>query len=230
MQLSNLPKTLLILALTAVIFQACGGTKPADQASGPPADAQRTEPPYANAEPEKYQTEIVVTAGSLVEKFMAVRSGGKWRVDTAYGDPKQVTTLRTDKDYVMSIATRSYSNYQSGHGYDERARMVEDITRGMINSRTNAVFEKLGSEGGVTKYRKWGEAGKDLVSIVSFDEKAGIPVKMEIFKNTPGTGPADVTVQLVNFKAEPDETLLAIPKDFKEVPIEDMKKVLVAAP
>ncbi len=230
MQLSNLPKTLLILALTSVIFQACGGTKPADQASGPPADAQRTEPPYANAEPEKYQTEIVVTAGTLVEKFMAVRSGGKWRVDTAYGDPKQVTTLRTDKDYVISIATRSYSNYQSGHGYDERARMVEDITRGMINSRTNAVFEKLGSEGGVTKYRKWGEAGKDLVSIVSFDEKAGIPVKMEIFKNTPGTGPAAVTVQLVNFKAEPDETLLAIPKDFKEVPIEDMKKVLVAAP
>jgi len=53
---------------------------------------------------------------------------------------------------------------------------------------------------------------------------------MEIFKTTPGTGPADITVQLVNFKLEPDETLLAIPKDFKEIPIQDMKKILIAAP
>lgn len=230
MQLSNLPKILLILTFSVVVFQGCGGNKPADIDSGPPADAQKAEPPYANAEPEKYQTEIVVTSGAVVENFMVVRNGGKWRVDTAFGEPKQVTTIRTDKDYVLSIASKSFAEYQSGHGYEERAQMVEDITHGMINSRTNAVFEKLDTAGGVTKYRKWGEAGKNLVSIVSFDEKAGIPVKMEIFKTTPGTGPADITVQLVNFKLEPDETLLAIPKDFKEIPIQDMKKILIAAP
>lgn len=212
-----------------MLFQGCSQSRTGTAATAPPAETPRTEPPYANAEPEQYQTEINVTTGAVTERFLAVRKDAKWRIDTAYGDPKAVTSLRTDKDYVLSTASKTYSDYQSGHGFDERARMVEEITRGMLNDRVQAVFEKISSEGGVTRYRKWGEAGKNLVSIISFDEKLGLPVKMEIFKNGEGTA-ADVIVQLIGFKPTADEALLAIPKDFKLVPIDDMKKVLIAAP
>ena len=230
MQLSNLTKTILFLAFSSLVLAGCNQTKTDVAAIAPPADALRAEPPFANEEPENYQAEIKVTAGAVVERFFAVRKGANWRIDAGYGDPGQVTTMKTDKDYVLSMATKTYSDYDSGHGFDERSRMIGEISRGMINNRAQAVFEKIGTEGTITKYRKRGEATKDLTSIISFDEKLGLPVRMEIFKNTNGTGPADVTVELVGFKAEPDEALLAIPKDFKLVPLPEMKKVLIAKP
>lgn len=219
----------MIVAAFAVLFvQGCGPAKTGNTASAPPPDAQKTEPPYKNEDPEAFQTEITVTTGATVERFMAVRKGDKWRIDTGYGGPKHVISLRADKDYVMSPTAKIYADYQSGHGFDERARMMDEITRGMLDNRERAVFEKLSTEGSITKYRMWGEPNKNLVSIISFDEKAGIPVKMEIFKNG-GDGPADTTVVLVGFKTEPDETLLAIPKDFKAVPLDEMRKFLIAA-
>jgi hypothetical protein len=228
MQLSNLSKILIVAAFAVLFVQGCGPAKTGNTAAAPPPDAQKTEPPYKNDDPEAFQTEIKVTTGAAVERFMAVRKGDKWRVDTDFGGPNHFISLRTDKDYVMSATAKIYSDYQSGHGFDERARMIGDITRGMLDTRVRAVFEKLTTEGSITKYRMWGEPNKNLVSIVSFDEKAGIPVRMEVFKNG-GDGPADMTVELVGFKAEPDETLLVIPKDFKAVPLEEMRKFLIAA-
>ena len=229
MQLSNLRKILVVIAFSILLLQGCNSVKEDRSTTAPPADVPKTEPPFANAEPETYQTEIAVTMATVTERLFAVRKGDKWRIDAAYGDAKQTTSLRTDKEYVLSTASKIYAEYPTSHGFDERAGTIEEITRGMLNGRGTAVFEKIGTDGGVTRYRMWGEPGKNLISVISFDETAGIPVKMEIFKDGDESAAPDVTVQLIGFKTEVDETLLAIPTDFRRVSIAEMRKVLISA-
>jgi hypothetical protein len=220
-------KILLPFVISTLLFQACGTAKTGETGSVPPPDAVRAEPPFQNAEPEAYQAEVWQTNAKGTDKFYIARKGDKWRVDNGYGDPNQVTSLHNDKDYVLSFATKTYAEYQSGHGYDDRSATVEAVTMGMINGREKAIYEKTGTEGGMTKYRVTGGPGKPVESIITIDDKVGLPVVKEIYK-IEGGRTLDMTVKLSGFKTEVEDTLFDIPKDFKKVPIEEMKKVLIA--
>lgn len=207
------------------MFQACGGK--AGVNGGPSvADLPVTEPPFQNAEPENYQVEVWQTTAKGVDKYFIARKGKSWRIDSAYGDAAQVSSLHTDKDYVLNFATKTYAEYDSGHGYDDSSKMVEDITRGMINRRDIAAYEKIGTENGMTKYRVMGEPGKKIESIITIDDKSGMPVIKEIYSLEPART-LDVTVKLNGFKTEADDSLLVMPKDFKKVPLEEMRKTLI---
>ena len=56
---------------------------------------------------------------------------------------------------------------------------------------------------------------------------AGLSSTNAIFKDGDESAAPDVTVQLIGFKTEVDETLLANPKDFRRVSIAEMRKVLI---
>lgn len=226
MQLSNLSKYFVFLTLLAALAGGCGGVNSSNNASSAASDLPKSEPPYQNSEPENYQAEISQVRASATEKYFVARKGDKWRVDNAYGDPAQVTTLHTDKDYVMSPATKTYAEFETGHGYDDRAVTVEAISGGMINGRDTAVYERTGTENGMTKYRVTGIPGKPTESIVTVDDNARFPVSKELYKLDSGRA-LDVTYKLTGFRTEAEESLFAIPKDFKKVPLEEMRKTLV---
>jgi len=226
MQLSNQLKYFVVLAIALFMLQACGGNPAANNAGTPAADIPKSEPPYDNKEPDTYSVEVTQTTTAGVERYFIARKGDKWRVDNAYGDASQVTSMRLDKDYVIAASNKTYADYSTGHGYDERARMVEDISRGLLINRDPAVFEKLGSENGMTKYRVTGTPGKPTESIILVDDKTGLPVSREIYNLEPQRTLA-VTVKLISFKKEADDKLFAIPKDYKKVTIEEMRPVLV---
>lgn len=241
MKLSNLTKYFIVLGLFSLAFSACGGSKPADNAAAapsdntaispadaksiPPADAVRTEPPYQNAEPSSFQTEVWQITAAGTEKFQLTRKDAKWRVDNALGDPSQTSTLHSDKDYVLSFPTKTYAEYESGHGYDDHASIMEAVTKGLLNGRDKAVYEKIGSENGMTRYRIIGEPGKPVESFVTVDDKLGLPIMKEVYKLEGGRR-LDITVKLVGFKTEVDDKAFDIPKDFKKVPLEEMQKSL----
>ncbi len=227
MQLLNITRILIFFAISTLFFHGCGGVKPAQNTSVPPQDAQRTEPPYQNAEPETYQTEVWQTNAASTDKFLISRKGDLWRIDSAYGDPTQTTALHNVKDYVLSMATKTYAEYQTGHGYDDRADTVSAITMGLINGRDKAVYETMGPIDGQTKYKVTGAPGKPVESIVTVDAKIGLPVMKEIFK-IEGERTFDVTVKLTGFRTDVDTAIFELPKDFKLVSIEEMKKVLTA--
>lgn len=227
MQLSNPIRILLLIAFSTIFFHGCGGVKTSQNTSVPPQDAQRTEPPYQNAEPETYQVEVWQTNAGVTDKFLISRKGDLWRIDSAYGDPSQTTALHNVKDYVLSMSTKTYAEYQPGHGFDDRADTVNAITMGLINGRDNAVYETVGTADGQTKYKVTGAPGKPVESMVTVDGKIGLPVMKEIFK-IEGERTLDMTVKLTGFKTEVDAALFDLPKDFKKVPIEEMKKVLTA--
>lgn len=227
MQLSNLAKYFIVTATCVFLLQACGSSKSANESIVPPVDAVRTEPPFQNAEPENYQAEVWQVTPAGTDKYLITRKGDKWRVDNAYGDPKQTTTLHTDKDYVLSTATKTYAEYTTGHGYDDRSSIVEGVTDGLWNRRDNAVYEKIGTENGMTKYRVTGAPGKPVEAIISIDDALGLPMVKEVYtpdnRRTLGR-----TVKIAEFKSTVDDKEFSIPKDFKKVPLEEMRKVLIA--
>jgi hypothetical protein len=226
MKATRLLVTLIVFITGTLLMAGCGTSIPADNAVTGPSDAGMVEPPYTNKEPDRYQTEIWQTSSRGVEKYLIIRDGTNWRIDSAYGSPDQVTTLHTDKDYVIALGPKVYAEIPPAHGFDERERMVTDISLGLINNRDKALFEKISSDGGVTKYKLVPDTTKTTETIVYFDEKAGLPMKKEIFKTDGGQRTLDTTVELTGFKKEPDAKLFALPTGFKKVPIEDMKGYL----
>ena len=99
----------------------------------------------------------------------------------------------------------------------------------MLNNQTKGIFEKQTSENGITKYKIISDIDKGKEAIISFDDKAGFPVKKEIYKLDGGNRTLEMTVTLNDIKTEVDEKLLAIPAGFKQVEIEAMKKTLSGA-
>lgn len=228
MQLSNISKIIIIPALCALLFSGCGANRSGDNTGVTAAatDAVKTEPPYQNTEPEIFECVVEQVRAGGTEKYRIARKGDSWRVDNAYGDASQTSSLHTDKDYVMSAATKTYAEFESGHGYDDRAATVEAVTGGLIGGRTEAVYEKIGSENGMTKYRVTGIPGKPTESIVTVDEKLGLPVIKELYRLDGGRA-LDVTYKISGYRTDVDDALFDFPKDHKKVPLEDMRKTLV---
>jgi hypothetical protein len=226
MHLTIFLRSILAVAVAAVLFSSCKSSTTGDAANAAPAEASKTESPFANKEPEKYQAEIWQTSAKGTEKFLITRDGAKWRIDSAYGSPEQVSTIHTDKDYVIAFAAKSYGEYPIGHGFDERERTVNEVSLGLLNSLAKGTFEKLGTEGGVTRYKVVSDADKGKASIISFDEKIALPVKKEIFGGGTPDGTPEMTVTLSGFKTDFDAAQFALPKDVKKASFEEMKKIL----
>lgn len=212
----------VLLFIIATIMVACSNSSTISTPAPPTVAA--VDSPFPTGEPEKYQTEIWQTTSNGVEKFLVARAGTKWRVDSAYGDPAQVTTLHTDKDYVIAVAQKTYAEYPTSHGYDERDNMVAEISYNMLNNKLKGVYEKDGNT-----YKIMNEGDKPGEAVVTFDDKLQLPTKKEIYRTVDGKKSLVVTVTLNNFKTEPDASLFDIPKDFKKVAVEDMKRVLTGA-
>ena len=230
MYLQNPAIYFLVIAFTMLVAQGCKTVSTGEMSNTQLLEATKTDAPYSNKEPEKYQFEIWQTSATATEKFFAIRNGAKWRIDSAYGEADQVTTLHIDKDYVIAFADKTYAAYGSGHDFDERERMIDEITLGMLNNTTKGIFEKQTTENGITKYKVTSDIDKGKEAIISFDEKAGFPVKKEIYKIDGTNRTLEMTVTLTEIKTEVDEKLLAIPAGFKQVEIDAMKKTLSGTP
>lgn len=229
MKIQYINYLLILTGLSGLLLQGCGnsGTNGANGGQNAPAAAiAATEPPFNNKEPETYQTEIWQVSSAGTEKYFVVRDGAKWRIDSAYGSPEQVSTFHTAKDYVVSHATKTFTEYPSAHGFDEREGMVSEMTLGMLNIRDKAAFEPLGTENGLLKYKVTSEAAVNVESIVYVDEKLGLPVKKEVFKTDGGQRVLDRKVELSGFTTTIDKGLLEMPKGLKQASIEEMKKTL----
>jgi hypothetical protein len=212
--------SVVVISLIAFALAACSTPDTAVNTIA----AAPTEPPFKNEEPEKYQTYIVQTTPTETVRFFVARDGARWRVDSAYGAPGQITALHTDKDYILAHGAKTYSEYEQSHGFDERPNMIEEISYGMINGRENAVYEKIGSSDGIVKYKYVDRKGRE--SIVSYDEVRGLPTSKEIFATNDGTKTFQVSVFLDGFSTDVDPSNFELPKDFKRVTPQEMRSIL----
>jgi hypothetical protein len=208
----------LILVLMCLAMSACTGVEPV--AEKPPLEP--TEPPFENTEPEKYQTYVTHNTPAGVVRFFIARNGDNWRIDSDVDGPNRTASMRIDgKDYVLDLASGSYGEYTAGHGFDERQEMVREITYGLIAGKEIAVYEKTG-EG----YKFTDDKGREVIVRLS---DHGRPLKKEIYRNAENGRGLDISVELMEFKLEPDPVHFVMPKDLKKVSMAEMKNILTKA-
>jgi hypothetical protein len=102
--------------------------------------------------------------------------------------------------------------------------MVQDISHGLFNSRDVATYEMIGTEGELTRYKMTDAKGNE--AIITLDTARGVPVKKEIYTLADSGRSLKMTVIIEDFRLEADPASFELPKDFKRVPMGEMKKIL----
>lgn len=227
----RLIKFFVVLALVPLGASACrlwqktGGETPSPTPFV--AEEIKSEIPFSTREPEVFQVEIVVRAGSRENKTFMARSGGNRRFDYDAGAKNQISVVRSDKYYLLNPNKKIYAENASENILPAENR-TDFLTTEWLNARTDAKFFKEGAENNLAKYRVvFGEA-ENAVSetIIYVDEAAELPVKQEFYSLGGGERVLTMTVELRNLKLEAEAALFNIPPDFKKVSAEEFRTIL----
>ena len=98
-------KKFAVLALTLAFFSACRSGQNNNGEAGAAklfaADELKSETPFSTKEPENFQAEIVVSTGGIERKTFVARSGERRRYDFNAGAKNQVSSISTDRNYLI---------------------------------------------------------------------------------------------------------------------------------
>ncbi len=251
MQIRHEPEGLRLLRLALVAFlvltlltlsTSCkrkSAQEAANANNANAADETLMTPPFSTREPERYQwtrviTSIVAGDTSTSESFIA-RDGDKRREDYEILRGVRLTILRLPEgSYRLYPSKKIYAEMGGGGGATQNVQpqVSPDFSADkLVNaSRTGARYEKLGTEdvGGrtTTKYRVTtrGAGGETAETIVWVDESLGMPIKSEMTsKNAAGAESKNI-VEYKDIKLDVDASLFALPKDYKKVTEEEIKR------
>ena len=145
---------------------------------------------------------------------------GNWRrIDFDLGEPAHRAVLQTDREYVIDIGRRIYAETaQQAAGQDQ----FSDLTRELLNADQRAEFEEIGREGTIIRYTvRLSDSGSSEI-VVHFDESIGLPVKQEFFSTIGGERTLGFTVEIVNFRTQPDLGLFSVPAEYKKVSVNEI--------
>ncbi len=225
---SNLTKFSVTLVLIFLLFPACGWWQKSNNANLPQtpqvSDELKSEIPFSTKEPERFQAEIVVTAGETERKTFIARNGANRRYDFNFGAKNQLTNLQTDKNYLILPASKIYAENAAGAENVSTDDWTNFLTTEWLSQKTEAKFEKLETAGNLTKYRvRLGDDDSSEIFLY-IDEKLGLPVRQEFYAGEQKV--LTYTFELKNLKLETDANLFAVPADFKKVSAEEFRKVL----
>ena len=184
------------------------------------ADIQ-SEIPFPTKEPEIYQAEIIVKNDGEEEKTFIARSNGRF-----FSRNGEIGTLQIDanKSFLINFAKKIYVENigKSATKTESSGETLNDfLTTEWLNQKTDAKFENMGAENGLTKYRVMFEASESLIFI---DENYKMTVRQEFYSIEGETKNLVYSIELQNIKLIADEQLFEIPKDFRKVTIEEFNK------
>lgn len=227
---SNLTKFSVTLALIFLLFPACGWRQSSNNsnltATPRVSDELKSEIPFLTKEPERFQAEIVVTAGETERKTFIARNGANRRYDFNFGAKNQLTNLQTDKNYLILSASNIYMENGAGAENVSTDDWTNFLTTEWLSQNTEANFEKLETAENLTKYRV--RLGGDEASeiFLYIDEKLGLPVKQEFYARAGEQKILTYMFELKNLKLETDANLFTVPTNFKKVSAEEFRKIL----
>ena len=224
----NLTKFFAVSALSLILFSGCGWWRKSVDSNSPAvppiADDLKSEIPFSTKEPQRFQAEIVVTAGETERRTFVARDGERYRYDFNFGAPNQLTYLQTDKNYQILPALKIYTESTGGISLPTDD-WTNFLTTEWLSKKTDAKFEKLETTDNLTKYRVQMGDGDAFEVFVYLDEKIGLPVKQE-FYSTGGQKRLTYLFELKNFKLETDADLFTVPADSRRVSTEEFSKLV----
>lgn len=216
------------LAATAA---ACGW-QDANQNAAPsapdPSGEMQTAIPFANREPEIYQTEITIDSGGTTRKIFTARNGKRRVTVFDQGEKTEIERLENGADLLILIfrAEKVYAeNPASANGF--AADSGDFLTTEWLNRKLSATFENSGKENGLTKFRvRFAEAeNQNSEAIIYIDEILKLPVRQEFYSLKDNQRTLSFSVELKNFKLEANENLFQPPKDFRKVSAAEFQKI-----
>ena len=216
---SNLLK---IIFLSVVLFApACSFFQ-----SKPDADAPQPTPfvaeelksaiPFSTKEPNIYQTEIVVTANQVEDKFFTARNGENRLAIYNYQTKSEISVLQIGDDRTFTIAPnrKIYAEKETG----VKGETADDFfTAEWLNQKTDAKFETLSPENNLARYRVNLDGAANSEIIIYVDAQIGLPVKQEFYSLKDEQRILTITMELRNFNAQTDAKFFEVPKDYRKV-------------
>jgi len=234
-----LPKSIKIPVIFMVMFcQACGfwqspESQNANALSAPfAAEESKSEIPFSSKEPDVYQTEIVLTnyaGGKKSErKSFTARNGAKLRSD--YENKISFLQPNENEKFLINHGKKIYAECQANSGAtSETGDQIKDfLTTEWLNEKRGAVFENLGAENGLTKYRvRLKDMPKDASeTLIYIDENLKIPVKQEFYTINGEQKILVFSMELRNLKLQTDDKLFELPKDYRKVSSNEFQKAI----
>jgi hypothetical protein len=219
MFLSNPAKSFLLSLLVLVSTTGCGLFGSSENATAPTAEGPKSSIPFRIKEPDNYQCEIVETAGEVVRRKRLAKKGNWRRIDFDFGEPDQRALLQTDKEYIIDIGRGVYAESAPGAGVQ-----FSELTHELVSVGQRAEFEETGREGSVISYVVRPAYGSANEIVIRYDQSIGLPVKQEFFSTEGGERTILFTVEMINFRAEPETDAFSIPNGYRKIPIGDFLK------
>jgi len=221
-------KNFVLLALVLLFFSSCRYWQKAETGTPDPTPFAvkelKSEIPFSTREPEIFQTEIVVTANGQERKTFVARNGANRRFDFNFGAKNQVSVVHTDKNYLILPDKKIYAEDSEKTVASEN--WTDFLTTEWLNAKTEASFERLETEGNLTKYLVRLGAGDLSETLIYVDEAQGFPVRQEFYSVSGEQKSLTFAVELRNMKLQTDDNLFAIPKDHRQVSADELRKTL----
>ena len=216
---------LIFSSASACRFWQNGGT-PSPTPTPFTGEELKSEIPFAAAEPAVFQAEIVITANETERKIFTARNGVNRRTDYNFGAENQVSNLQTDKNYLILPKQKIYAE----NATSENSAAVDDwtlfLTTEWLNAKTSAKFEKLETINNITKYRVLLDESEVSETLIYFDEANKIVIKQEYYSINGEQKTLNFTFEIRNLKLQTNENLFAVPTDFKQISIEELRNRL----
>ena len=214
MFLSNSAKSFLICGFVLLTVPACKWWQRSD--SGNVNSSSPDNVPFATAEPDAFQCEIIRSDGETEQKTFFVRKGGNWRFDLNASE----AVLTTDKTYRLDTDKKIYSELPQGDSSAAEPEFLSDMTFSALKQNKNARFESLGKDGDLSKYSVTLDDSDNARAIIYVDEKNGLVMKEEFFSLKGATNQPAKPVfvfELRDVKIDVDDSVFTIPAGFKKL-------------
>ncbi len=225
MRLSNSVNCFLACVLFLFSLSGCRFWQNTENTNVSQVPEIKSEFPFSTKEPDNFTVEIVVTVGENERKTLMSRSGSKRRYDYDVGESNQHAVINADKTYTLLAAKKIYAEHTAA-GAQQSAADPPGDPLAWLYVKPDVRIETLETKESVTKYSVK-LAGNDSSEIYIYvDETIGLPVKQEFFSVIADQKTLQYMMELRNFRAEVDESVFAVPKDFRRVSPAEFQRLL----
>lgn len=228
---TNALKFLFVLFFAPLIFSSCSFWQTAENGNTNSntfiVDELNSEIPFENKEPEVFQAEIVLATFINGEKTERIIKAARSREKIRYDYPNGISFLQLNENEKFLLETEKKVYAQSTSISNNSANtgdVIKDfLTTEWLSEKRDLNFENLGSENGLAKYRVSGENSNTEV-LIYVDENLKFPVKQEFYSINGDQKILFTAMEFKNLKLEVDKTLFELPKDYKQVLIQQFQE------
>lgn len=210
MFLSNSRSTILFAFAGLVLTAGCSWLRSEMPGAVPLVTGPKSSAPFETREPEVFQADFVTSDGTSETRVFYAKKAAKIRFDSFSGAEPTLTMIRNDNLYRIDHRAKSYAEVPESETPSASPPFVSELTASLLSHSSNAVFEKVGSEGTLDRYSVTSDSFAGPV-MLTYDTRLKMVVKQEL--GSPGG--AIFVFELRNIKLEVDDSIFEIPNGYK---------------